>query len=118
MHIAYLDESGTQKGSRYFVLAGLVVFERNTFFLARDMEQIQAKYLPDYSGTAVFHAADLRAPSKRVPAPFDRLSKDERLQLISDVYQAIANSHARIITVAIEKRLLTEILTNGGLRKL
>ena len=103
MHIAYLDESGTQKGSRYFVLAGLVVFERNTFFLARDMEQIQAKYLPDYSGTAAFHAAALRAPLKRVPAPFNRLSQDERFQLIADVYQLIAASYARIIAVAIEK---------------
>lgn len=103
MHIAYLDESGTQKDARYFVLAGLIVFERNTLFLARELERIQAKYLPRYSDTAAFHAASLRAPSQRVPAPFNRLSQDERFQLISDVYQVITDSPARIITVAIEK---------------
>lgn len=107
MHIAYLDESGTQKDARYFVLAGLVVFERNTIFLARELERIQAKYLPRYSDTAAFHAAALRAPSKRVPAPFNRLSQEERFQLISDVYQVIADSPARIITVAIEKTSIT-----------
>ena len=103
MHIAYLDESGTQKSARYFVLAGLIVFERHTLSLAGALDRIQARYLPDYSDTAAFHAAALRAPSKRVPAPFNRLSRDARFQLISDVYQVIADSQVRIITVAIEK---------------
>ncbi len=103
MHIAYLDESGTQKGARYFVLAGFIVFERNTLYLARALDQIQARYFPGYSETAVFHAAALRAPSKRVPPPFNLLTQEERFQLISDVYQVILDSHARIITVAIEK---------------
>ena len=103
MHIAYLDESGTQNGARYFVLAGLIVFERNIYYLAREMDRVQARYFPGYSETAVFHAADFRAPEKRVPEPFNRLSQEERFRLISDVYQVIVDSHVRIITVAIEK---------------
>ena len=103
MHIAYLDESGTQKGTRYFVVAGLIVFERNTFYLAQSLDRIQARYLPDYPEAAPFHAADLRAPDKRVPAPFNQLSKEERFNFIADVYAALANSRARIIAIAIEK---------------
>ena len=107
MHIAYLDESGTHKEARYFVVAGLIAFERNTHHLAREMDQIQAKYFPDWPTPVFFHASAIRAPDRRVPEPFDRLSSSERANLFSDIYQLIANSHARIIAVAMEKASMT-----------
>ncbi len=103
MHIAYLDESGTHKEARYFVVASLVAFERNTHHLAREMDQIQAKYFRDWPDPVFFHASALRAKEGRVPEPFNQLSPEERANLFSDVYQVIADSHARIIAVAIEK---------------
>tara|TARA_B100000315_G_scaffold96973_1_gene89159 strand:+ start:891 stop:1664 length:774 start_codon:yes stop_codon:yes gene_type:complete len=103
MHIVYLDESGTHAEARYFVVAGLVVFERNTYFLARGLDQLQSKYFPDYPEPVAFHASSLRAPEGRVPKPFDRLTQPDRWKLISEIYQVIAESHARIIAVAMEK---------------
>ncbi len=107
MHIAYLDESGTHKEARYFVVASLVAFERNTHHLAREMDQIQAKYFRDWPEPVFFHASSLRSPEDRVPEPFNKLSAKERAGIFSDVYQVIANSHARIIAVAMEKAFMT-----------
>ena len=107
MHIAYLDESGTHKEARYFVVAGLIAFERNTHHLAREMDQIQARYFEDWPEPVFFHASAMRAPEGRVPEPFNRLTTEERANLFSEVYQVIANSPARIIAVAIEKAMMT-----------
>ena len=95
MHILYLDESGTHAEAGYFVVAGLSVFERETYFLAQSLDKIQARYLPDAAGRAPFHASSLRKP-KRVPPPFDSLSASDRTSIISDIYEVIADSKARL----------------------
>ena len=89
------------------MVASLVAFERNTHHLAREMDLIQAKYFPSWSDPVFFHASSIRAPEGRVPEPFSLLSPGERANLFSDVYQVIADSHARIIAVAIEKAIMT-----------
>ena len=45
MHLLYLDESGNPDDptDRYFVMAGVAVFERVTFFLSRDVDALQQK---------------------------------------------------------------------------
>ena len=103
MHILYLDESGTHSLARYFVVAGLAVFERETYFLARDLDQLQVKYFPNYEGRVTFHASSLRAQKGRIPEPFDQLTGEERKLLIDDIYQVIANSKTRLFAVAMEK---------------
>ena len=103
MHIAYLDESGTHREARHFVVAGLVAFERTIYFLSGGLDAIQAKYFPDYQGRVFFHASSLHAPEKRTPEPFKGLSQSERDQIASEIYNVISESHARIIAVAIEK---------------
>ena len=107
MHILYLDESGTGKEARYFVVAGLAVFERETYFLSQSLDKLQAKYLPDVSEPAYFHASSLRAHPSRIPPPFNTLSDDERKSLINDIYRVIAESRVRVFAVAMEKTFLT-----------
>ena len=104
MHIIYVDEAGTQKEARHFIVGGLAVFERDTYFLARDLDGIQARYFPGTTDSVPFHAADLRAknPAKVVP-PFNSLTISQRNALIRDVYGVIAESQARVFAVAIEK---------------
>ena len=102
-HIAYLDESGTHREARHLVVAGLVAFERNIYFLSGGLDAIQAKYFPDYQGRVFFHASSLHAAEKRIPEPFKGLSQTERDQIASEVYNVISESHACIIAVAIEK---------------
>ena len=106
MRIVYIDESGTHDEARYFVVAGLSCFERDTYFLSQSLDQIQTKYLPDYEGTVEFHAWMLRAPPERIPEPFNALTKEQRKSLADDVYTLIAESRARIFAVAMEKAAL------------
>ena len=89
------------------MVAGLIAFERNIYFLARGINRIQNKYFPDYQGQVFFHASSLHAPEKRVPEPFNTLSKQERDSIASEVYEVISDSHARIIAVAIEKEAIS-----------
>ena len=108
MHIIYLDESGTHTEARYFALAGLAVFESDTYFLAKELDQLQARYFPDETSPIPFHASSLLAPDERVPPPVDKLTKEERWNLRSDVYKVIANSRASIFGVAIEKASMAD----------
>ena len=107
MHILYLDESGTHD-ARCFVVAGIAVFERRTYYLARDLNQLQARYFPDDTGPIPFHASALHAPEGRVPAPFDQLTPAQRRNLLSDIYQVIADSDVRIFAIAMEKVAISE----------
>lgn len=103
MHIVYLDESGTHSEARYFVLAGLAVFERETYYLAKSLDQIQARYFPSATEPISFHASSLRAPDERISPPFDVLTKEQRWTLIKDIYDVIAGSNVRLFGVAMEK---------------
>ena len=90
----------------YFVLAGLAVFERETYHLAQSLDQIQARYLPTVNGRVPFRASSLRAREGRVPPPFDSLTEKERQSLITEIYGVIANSRARLFAVAMEKAFM------------
>ena len=103
MHILYLDESGTQKEASHFVVAGLAVFERETYHLARALDQLQATYLPGVPDLIPFYASSLRAPDEGVSKPFDTLSRGQRMTLIDDVYKVISESNAKVFAVAMEK---------------
>ena len=103
MHILYVDEAGTQKEARHFIVGGLAVFERETYFLARSIDRLQAQYLPGETAPVPFHASPLRAPDSHVKPPFDNLAIEQRRALIDDVYRVIAESNARVFAVAIEK---------------
>ena len=85
------------------MLAGLAVFERETFYLARRLDQIQSRYFPKLDQPIHLHASSLRAPKDRVPTPFDELSVEQRQNLMNDVYQVIETSRANLFAVALEK---------------
>ena len=107
MYILYLDESGTSSEARYFVVAGFAAFERETYFLSQSLDQLQAKYLPDFTDQAYLHASSLRAPKGRIPAPFDSLTDEDRKNLINEIYEVIAVSRVRVFAVAMEKASLS-----------
>ena len=61
MYLLYLDESGNENdpNDRYFVLGGMALFERQTFFLTQDIEAIQDKHFPNHA-LVPFHASEIR----------------------------------------------------------
>ena len=107
MHILYLDESGTHGEARQHEMAGLSVFERETYFLARELEQLQADYFPGRQQPVNLRASSLRAPDGRVEPPFDELTSTRRVELLIRIYSAIAASRVRLFGIAIEKAQFT-----------
>ena len=104
MHILYLDESGVHAEANTFVLGGLAVFERETHWMTEDVEALQKRYFPTISESLEFHVAPLRAPEDKVPEPFNTLSKEQRRELISDMYQIVRRHRAVAFGIAIEKK--------------
>lgn len=62
MYLLYLDESGNENDAtdRFFVLGGLAIFERQTFFLSKSIEAVQDKYFPNHQPIP-FHASEIRS---------------------------------------------------------
>jgi len=58
MYLLYLDESGNESdpGDRYFVLAGLALFERQIHYLNERLEGVQEKHFPNRQPIP-FHAS-------------------------------------------------------------
>jgi hypothetical protein len=104
--ILYLDESGLHAEANHFVLGGLAVFEREVYWFTEDVEAIQQRYLPNATEPVEFHVAPLRAPDDKVPEPFNSLTKDQRRQLIIDMYKIIRGRRGVAFGIAIEKRRL------------
>ncbi len=109
MYILYLDESGTHAESRYFALAGLAVFERETFFLSQRLDEIAREYFPDSPETVEFHANQLALQKgRKMSAPFDTLDFGQRLRLRNEIYKVISNSKAHVFGIGIEKSFIDE----------
>lgn len=103
MYTLYLDESGNEKDptDRFFVLGGIALFERQTWFLSNALDQIQKKHFPD-TQPVPFHASEIRSGKgfwRSVPS-------EKRRDVVHDVLQAIVESpaHGRaLFAAAIEK---------------
>lgn len=94
MYLLYLDESGNpdDPADRHFVLGGAAVFERQPFFLAGELDGIQARYFPGLPPVE-FHASHIRA-GKGFWRGVERDVKDAVLRDLGDViaraYQGFA----------------------------
>lgn len=62
MHLLYLDESGSVADSsqRYFVLAGVSVFERRTHWVEQKLNDIAARFSPAQPSLVELHGSPMR----------------------------------------------------------
>jgi len=104
MFILYLDESG-QHGGGHFTLGGVAVHERQTYWLAQQVEKLQKQYLAEQDEPMEFHASAIRGGAEE---PWCRLNHRERYALLDDTYQLIAESHVTLFGIAIERAWLFE----------
>ncbi len=106
MHLCYLDESG--EGSP-FVLAGFSTFERNTFFLAEELDDLASVLFPDANEPVVFHASEFGAFDKSDVQPaLLAMTKHARIDAIHAVYDRIATMRLRLFAVVVEDGFLDE----------
>ncbi|MDI6772782.1 MAG: DUF3800 domain-containing protein [bacterium] len=103
MYLLYMDESGNPDNpqDRHFVLGGAAVFERQTFFLAQDLDEVQRRHFPGLQ-PVVFHATDIRAGSgfwRTVP----QTTRQAVLQDIGNVIAGANRPGLVLFGAAIEK---------------
>ena len=101
MYILYLDESGNENNpsDRYFVLAGLALFERQTYFLNQRLKDVQEKHFPNQPPIP-FHASEIRAGRNF----WRRVSEEQRQVILHDVIAAITATPSPDFSHASRKR--------------
>jgi len=102
MHLLYLDESGTD-ANNHFVLAGLSVFEHDSYFTSRDLDLLQSKFFSDIDDPIEFHATKIRA---RNDPPWDRLTAIQSHELLDSGYRVIVRNKSVLFGIAIERASL------------
>lgn len=103
MHLLYLDESGNESDpkDRFFVLGGLSLFERQTYFLAEAVEEVQQRHFPGLQ-PITFHASEIRSGR----GFWRKIPEAQRTQVLNDLCDAIAASPDRgrvLYAAAVEK---------------
>lgn len=102
MFLLYSDEAG-QHDSKYFVLAGVAIFERQVHWLISALEQIQIKYLPAIQESVEFHASAIRSGYDK---PWKNLDEKTRRNLLDEIYSIIAESDVILFASVVEREWL------------
>lgn len=102
MYLLYLDESGPEN-TKHFALCGIAIFERQTYWIATRLDQLQQRFLPSITHPIEFHASTIRAG--REP-PWYSLSEAERRELLDCVYEAIREAQVFLFGAVIERAWL------------
>jgi len=91
MYLLYLDHAGAieDPSQRHFVLAGISVFERQTCWLAQELEKIASRFNPADPFSVELHGSPMhggRGEWRRHPVA-------DRVRALSDALAVIAKSH-------------------------
>ena len=103
MYLLYADESGQSSDPklRFVVLSGVSVFERQSFWIARELDKIAARFDPANPETIELHAS----PMRQGRGMWRKYDREERMQALTDSLQVLADSHRtnRIFAVVMQK---------------
>src|SRR5712664_3755677 len=103
MYLLYLDESGNpdEPADKHFVLGGVAVFERTTFFLSQDVDKIQEKH---FSGLPPieFRASHIRN-GKRFWRSVEVSTRNMVLQDLGQVIARANNPGVTLFSAVVEK---------------
>lgn len=102
MFLLYVDESGDPPNAdeHYFVLGGVAVFERQSYWVNEQFDKLQEQY---FSGQYVeFHARSIHSHDE---PPWNTLSSHVRREILGTLYRTIAELHQSVVLfgVALEK---------------
>ncbi len=109
MHLLYVDESGsvTDPSQRYFVLAGVAVFERKTHWVEQKLNEIALRFSPSDPHAIELHGSPMRSGREGWKAH----ALPDRLAAIKDALQFGVADHypkgVRLFGAVIEKSALT-----------
>lgn len=102
MHLLYVDHSGepTDPNRRFTVLAGISVFERQGFWISRELDAIASRFDPADPGSIELHAS----PMRQGRDGWDRFAVSDRIQAMLDALNIFAQSNPgnRIFAAVVE----------------
>ena len=107
MHLLYVDESGhaDDPTQRYFVMIGVALFERQTFWLSSELDKIAMRFDPANPQSVELHGS----PMKQGKGVWKNVSGNDRFQAYKDALEVFAQSHSsnRLFGVVVEKAVIS-----------
>jgi hypothetical protein len=92
MHLLYLDHAGAVEdpAQKHFILAGVSVFERQTYWISQQLDEIAARFNPEDPISVELHASPMHGGRgadkwRRFPVP-------DRIRALSDALAVISKS--------------------------
>ena len=87
MYLLYLDDSGNPDDptDRHFVLAGCAIFERQTFHLSKQLDEIQTRHFPGQPPVE-FHASPIRSGK----GFWRKVEQGTKSEILREIGEAIA----------------------------
>jgi Protein of unknown function (DUF3800) len=91
MYLLYADESGSvgDPQQRFFVLAGFCVFERQGYWIARELEKIAARFSSADPASVELHGN----PMNTGKGIFRHFTKSDRIKAIEDALKVLLAAH-------------------------
>ncbi len=103
MHLLYIDESGHADDAtqRFFVMIGVSFFEKQTFWVANELDNIAARFDPADPFSIELHGS----PMKQGKGIWKSISGNARAEAFKDALTILTKSHKsnRLFGIAIEK---------------
>lgn len=108
MYLLYLDGSGSVRNpsEQHFVLAGIAVFEQQTYHLMSEAEEFVASLDLGASGDVELHASVMANARQK---PWKGLGRRERLAAIEDGLRVLLDAHqsVRAFAVVVDKEAVS-----------
>ena len=108
MHLLYLDDSGSpnNRDERYFILAGIAIFERQAYWLQKSLDDLAASLGYAEPDRVEFHGSQIQAGRNR----WRGVQLNRRRAIIRqalETAQTLAPEQWRLFGVVVDKRVLS-----------
>ena len=107
MHLLYIDESGSagDRQQKHFVLAGISIFERQSYWIASELDKIAERINPADPMSVEFHGSPIYGGKKF----WRQFEKEQRFQILKDALGVFAKSNLsnRIFVCVFNKEKLS-----------
>lgn len=107
MHLLYVDESGTPNdpNQHHFVFAGISVFERQTYWLSKELDGIAARFNQSDPNAVELHGS----PMFSGKGMWRSIPKEDRIKAIKDCLTLVVNSDKtnKVFGCVVKKSVIT-----------
>ena len=105
MHVLYVDDSGSagNPNEKFFVLAGIAVFERRLYHLITDLDRVVAAFGLGDAHEIELHGTTMYNGRKEFYSP----KRPEREKMIHDALGTTTRTLLRLFGVAVDKQLVS-----------